>query len=173
MLGFVDLHLFDDGTTPGVSFGQFLQMPVEMRFDLTLGFGEKTEVPFITQHAGDESHAECAAEPQGVQQAFATAEFADALLAPGEVVGFFLGGLFEFGTNGARSSSCFLSSAATWASASTIPCLAAYFSKTVSGCLKEARSWRSQMERTLDGETNIPRWRSSLLTRPGRGQVAQ
>ena len=49
------------------------------------------------------------------------------------------------------------SSAATWASVSRIPCSATCFSSAAKRCLNEARSLRSQIERTPDGETKMPR----------------
>ena len=57
VLRFVDFHLFDHRTALGVGFRQFLQMAVEMRLDLTLGFGEEAEVPFVAQQSGDDAHA--------------------------------------------------------------------------------------------------------------------
>ena len=58
-------------------------------------------------------------------------------------------------------------------SVSRMPCSATCFSKADSRCLKEGRSFRSQMERTPDGETKMPRWRSSLLVALAHLLVAQ
>ena len=85
-------------------------MAIEMGFDLAFGFGEKAEVPFVAQQPGDDADAECAAKPQRIQQAFAAAEFVDARLAPGEVVGFFAGArLFQGQTDPGRGSESILS----------------------------------------------------------------
>jgi hypothetical protein len=97
MMRLVDLHLFNDCTAFGIGFRQLLQVAVEVGLDLAFGFGEEAEVPFVAQQTGDHTDAECAAEPQRIKQALAAAEFVDARFAPGEVVGFFARGLFEFG----------------------------------------------------------------------------
>ena len=49
MAGFIGFHLFDNGAAFGIGFGQLLQVPIKMRFDLAFGFGEEAEVPFIAQ----------------------------------------------------------------------------------------------------------------------------
>ena len=51
VLDFVYFHLFQDGATFFVLRRQPVKMSFEMAFDLALGFGEKTQVPFVAQQA--------------------------------------------------------------------------------------------------------------------------
>ena len=58
-------------------------MLIEMRFDLTFGFGEKTEAPRITEFAGQRTDGQRTQIPQRVEQALAIAEFVQSALGPG------------------------------------------------------------------------------------------
>ena len=60
-----------------------------MPFHLTLGFHDKAQADRITGTSRDQADRESARVPQRVQQAGVRVEFAQALLGPGQMIGFF------------------------------------------------------------------------------------
>ena len=49
MLAFLNPHFVHQGSSSSVGRGKLLEMPRKVFFDLTLGFGEKRQVPAIAQ----------------------------------------------------------------------------------------------------------------------------
>jgi len=49
MLDLIEPHLINDGTGFFILLGKAEQMAIKMGFDLSLGFGQKAEIPFIAQ----------------------------------------------------------------------------------------------------------------------------
>src|SRR5258708_2050198 len=70
-------------------------MAGEVLFDLTLGFGEESEIPAVTQDPGGHPERKRSRIPQRIEQAGASAELADALRAPGEMIALLPGGALE------------------------------------------------------------------------------
>src|SRR5712691_12088619 len=68
-------------------------MPGKMLFDLTLGFGEKREVPLVAQRSGGSTDGKRAGVPNRVQQAEATPQLTNPVRAPREMIFLFLGRL--------------------------------------------------------------------------------
>ena len=58
MTRLIRLHLIDDGTAFDIRLRQAPQMTVEVAFDLTLGLGEETQVPFVTGNTGHRTQRE-------------------------------------------------------------------------------------------------------------------
>src|SRR5690606_30252894 len=69
------------------------QVLVQVRFHLALGLDHEAEVPAVAAQAGQHPQGVAAAVPQRVEQAGTRVEFAQAVGAPGQVVGFLLRGL--------------------------------------------------------------------------------
>src|SRR5258708_26176509 len=70
-------------------------MAGEVLFDLTLGFGEESEIPAVTQDPGGHPERKRSRIPQRIEQAGASAELADALRAPGEMIALLPAGALE------------------------------------------------------------------------------
>lgn len=81
-------HLFDNRATPRVAVRQSLEMAVEVVANLLLGFPNETEAPLVTENPACRSNRKRTGIPQWRQPADVLAEFADALLAPRQVVEF-------------------------------------------------------------------------------------
>ena len=60
---------------------------------LLFGFGDETEAPFVAEHAACRTDDERTGVPDGIQNARFRIQFGEALLAPGEMIEFFLGSL--------------------------------------------------------------------------------
>ena len=67
-------------------------MPGQVILHLTLGFHDKAQADRIAGPAGGQSNGKSPGKPQRVQQAWAVLEFLQALLRPGQVIEFLLGG---------------------------------------------------------------------------------
>ncbi len=92
VLDFIQAHLVDDRPGTAIVIGQCLQMPIEMRLDLAFGFGQKSQIPFVTQGTSQQAEAEGPQVKQRVEQAFAPPELDNPLLCPGQMLSFFVGG---------------------------------------------------------------------------------
>src|SRR5438105_15392618 len=66
-------------------------MPGKMLFDLTLGFGEKRQVPLVAQRSRGSTDGKRAGVPNRVQQAEATPQLTNPVRAPREMIFLFLG----------------------------------------------------------------------------------
>lgn len=97
----VGAHLADDGSGTSVLDRNLLHVQVQMPFHLPLGFCNESQAAPVTRKAGDNADGEGARVPQGVQQAGAVIQFTQPLLAPGQMVRFLAGSLFQQGA-GAR-----------------------------------------------------------------------
>src|SRR5207302_4783553 len=82
----VRAHCLDDRARTPVLRGQRLEMPGKMLFDLTLGFGEKREIPFVAQCPGGGPDGKRPGVPERVQQAETTSQLANPVCAPREMV---------------------------------------------------------------------------------------
>src|SRR3546814_11550845 len=63
----------------------------QVRRDLALGLDHEAQVPAVAAQAGHQADGVAAGVPDRVEQAGAAVEFAQAVGAPGQVVGFLLG----------------------------------------------------------------------------------
>src|SRR5882762_5655489 len=95
MLRLVRAHRRDDGARALVGGRQPLEVPGQMLLHLALGLGEEREVPAVAERARKGADGERARIPQWIEQARASAELADALGAPGQMVLLFLRRLLE------------------------------------------------------------------------------
>ena len=59
-----------------------------MVFDLALGLGKKTKVPFIAKQSGRSADCERTHVPQRIERTEPPAEFFEAVRGPGEMIGF-------------------------------------------------------------------------------------
>src|SRR5690606_10019463 len=100
--GLVDLHLPQDLAAALVALGQRFEVLVEVGLDLAFGLDHAAEVPAVAAQAGQHAQGVAPAVPQRVEHAGTAVELAQALGAPGQVVGLLLrrleqvlaGGLF-------------------------------------------------------------------------------
>jgi hypothetical protein len=67
---------------------QLAQVMVQVCFDLSFGFGEKSQAPGVAQLAGGYSDTQRTKVPERVQQACAPSQFNQAALGPGQMFGF-------------------------------------------------------------------------------------
>jgi hypothetical protein len=74
---------------------QLFQMRVEVSFHLSLRLGDEAEADRIAGQTGNGTDGKGARIPQGLQQAGAAAQFRKPGFAPGQVVCFLTGRLFE------------------------------------------------------------------------------
>src|SRR5690606_18076019 len=95
--GFVELHLLEDPAAAQVGGGQGVEVFFQVGFHLALGFDHEPEVPAVAAQAGGQADGVGAGVPEGVEEAGAVVELFQAVGAPGEVVGFLLGGLQQVG----------------------------------------------------------------------------
>ena len=70
-------------------------MSGKMRLDLSLGFGQKTQIPAIVQFARHHADRQCAHIPERIQEAFTPPQLFDAPLSPGQMLVFFFRRLFQ------------------------------------------------------------------------------
>jgi hypothetical protein len=92
MPGLVLAHLLDDGAAALILLREFLQVISQVLGNLLLGFGDKAQAPLVAGQTGGSADGERACVPERLQLAGAGAEFAQPLLAPAQVVLFFLRG---------------------------------------------------------------------------------
>jgi len=92
VLGFLYVHLFEDGAAARVVFRQTLEVAFEVLADLSLRFCNEAEAPAISERATGSPDRECAGIPERTETARRRTEFVQALLAPGEVIELFVGG---------------------------------------------------------------------------------
>ena len=52
VIHFIDLHLLNHDSRPGIAFGKTIQMPRQMRLDLPFRFSQESEIPAIAKLAG-------------------------------------------------------------------------------------------------------------------------
>ncbi len=100
MACFVLPHLFEDRPGAVVIGGQAGLVPFEMRFDLTFRLCQKAKAPGIATFACEDAQGQRTCIPDGIEQAFATAEFFDTLRCPGQMLGFFPPRLLQRATYG-------------------------------------------------------------------------
>src|SRR6267378_349362 len=84
VLRLVGAHRLDDRARAPVLCRQRLEMPGKMLFDLTLGFGEKRQIPLVAQGPCGQSDRERSGIPQRIEQAGPAAELANPVRAPSE-----------------------------------------------------------------------------------------
>ena len=70
-------------------------MAIEMRFDLTLSFSKKAQIPFVAKQSRGNTNRQRAQVPERIQQARATTQFGNSPLSPGQMFCFFLGSLTQ------------------------------------------------------------------------------
>ena len=102
MAGLVGLHRLQDRAAARVGGRQRLQVLVDVRLDLVLGLDHEAQVPAVAAQAGERADRVAAGVPQRVEQARAAVEFAQAVGAPGQVVGFLLRRLEQVRARGRR-----------------------------------------------------------------------
>ena len=90
---FVVPHGLEDRPAPGVGLRQSTEVVVDVAVHLALGLGHEAEADAVTEAGRHGTDGEGSGVPQRPEQAGPGIEFAEALLAPGEVVGFLAGGL--------------------------------------------------------------------------------
>lgn len=90
-------HLCDDRAAARVVLGQGAQVPGQVFGDLSLCLFDETERPAIAEGTAGGAHDVRARIPQRTQPARARAELAESLLAPGQVIEFFLGCVADLG----------------------------------------------------------------------------
>ena len=76
-------------------FGQAVEVVLQVLLDLALGLGQETEIDTISEARGDQAEPEGSGVPQRVEQALAPAQFLDALLGPGQMLGLLVGSLHQ------------------------------------------------------------------------------
>src|SRR3981081_1219449 len=86
VLRLVGAHCRDDRACTPVLCRQRLEMPGKMLFDLTLGFGEKRQIPLVAQCPGGGADGKRSGVPKRVQQAETTSQLANPVCAPREMV---------------------------------------------------------------------------------------
>ncbi len=84
------LHLLKNRAAASVARIEPLKVTPQVRFDLVLGLCDEPQAGSVTKRAGQGSDHEGASVPQRVEHARAPLQFAQALLAPPQMVGFFL-----------------------------------------------------------------------------------
>ena len=90
MPGLVRLHLTHQGPGRQVIGRQPLKVALQVRLDLPFGFDHKAQAdPIPAQLARCKADGKGAGVPQRVEPAGAIAQFAQALLGPGQVIGLF------------------------------------------------------------------------------------
>jgi hypothetical protein len=87
----VETHLGHDCPGPNVLNRQLAEVMIKVRFDLSLGFGQKAQAPGVAQFASSDADGQRAKVPDRVQQACAPAQFNKAALGPGQMFGFLVG----------------------------------------------------------------------------------
>jgi hypothetical protein len=87
----VETHLGHDCPGPNVLNRQFAEVMIKVRFDLSLGFGQKAQAPGVAQFASSDADGQRAKVPDRVQQACAPAQINKAALGPGQMFGFLVG----------------------------------------------------------------------------------
>ncbi len=85
----VGFHLLHDRATGCIVFRQFLQMAIQVRFDLALRFDHETKADRITDQSGNRANRPSTPVPNWIQQARPAVEFTQSLPAPGKVICFF------------------------------------------------------------------------------------
>ena len=101
MAGFVGLHHGQDLAAAQVGRRKGLQVLVKVRLHLALGFHHEPQAPAIAAQAGQGAQRVTAGVPQRVEHAGTAVQFAQAVGAPGQVVGLFLGCVQQVGAGGA------------------------------------------------------------------------
>jgi hypothetical protein len=91
----VEAHLGDDCPGPSVLNRQFAEVMIKVRFDLSLGFGQKAQAPGVAQSASSHADGQRAKVPERVQQACAAAQISKAALGPGQMFGFLVGSFLQ------------------------------------------------------------------------------
>jgi len=86
----VDAHLFEDGTRTGVVNGELCKMRVQVATNLFFSFGDKAQTDLVAGKSGERANRERCSVPNGIQYAFATAEFLDSIGTPCKMVRLFL-----------------------------------------------------------------------------------
>src|SRR5581483_2421968 len=90
-------HLRDDRPALAVLGGQSRQMPLEMLYDLSFRFSEKSEAPAIARKPGNGANRERAGVPNRVEIAGPASELVHSLCGPCQVVVFLLRRAFQLG----------------------------------------------------------------------------
>jgi len=67
-------------------------MTIQVRLNLPLCFGQKTQIPGITKFACDYSDRQGTSIPERIQHAFSTSQLNKPTLRPSQMLTFFLGG---------------------------------------------------------------------------------
>ncbi len=93
--GFVIVHLLQDLAGALVLGWQLLQMALQMGTDLVFGFLHKAQAPAVADNAGAGTNAKRHQIPQRIEKAGVAVQFIQTLLAPGQMILFFLGGNFH------------------------------------------------------------------------------
>lgn len=96
MTGLVLFHLLENAPAALIRARESLQVLIEMALNLAFGFSHKPQTHSITERTRECADGEGSRIPQGVEHARPAVELAQALLAPGEMIAFFLGSLAQF-----------------------------------------------------------------------------
>ena len=95
MARLVLFHLLEDPAAALILARQCLQMLIEVAFNLALGFGHEPETHSVAERTRKSADGEGSSVPERVEQTRTAVEFAQALLAPGEVIAFFFGSVAQ------------------------------------------------------------------------------
>ena len=95
MFQFINPHLFQNRLAAMIVSRQLLQVRFQMAHHLMFGFGNKAQAPAIAGQTGGRTDAEGHGIKQRIEFARRTAQFAQPILAPGQMILFFAGGLLH------------------------------------------------------------------------------
>ena len=88
----ISLHLLDNGAAALIASRQYVQVFAQVGFHLPFGFYHKAEIVTVAVNASADSDQIAAGVPKRIQQAWSAAQFEQAIVAPGQMVNFLLGG---------------------------------------------------------------------------------
>ncbi len=92
MCYFIGSHCLKYGTATGIISWESREVRIEMAFHLSFCFDDKAEAGAIAEQRGRGADRERAGVPQRIQQTRVGLELLQTSLAPGQMIGFFLGG---------------------------------------------------------------------------------
>ena len=89
MAPFVFFHDLDDGAGADVAGRQAVEVSRQMVFDLSFSFNDEAQADGVARPPGQQTDAESPEVPKRIQPTDAPAQFRQALLGPGQMVGLF------------------------------------------------------------------------------------
>src|SRR3989338_8489967 len=95
MFAFVLAHLIENRPALFIGRRQLFEVPIQVFYDLALGFGDKSQTPLFTRQSGCRADSKGACVPERIEITRVRAELAEALGSPGKVVVLLGRGLFH------------------------------------------------------------------------------